>query len=471
MKEKGNRPGRFCGLSGKFLFSFLILFLLSSSFVRDLWAQGQQDPRQRLIRRDPDQRRLGGSARSHAEEYEREMQDSLSKIPWDVLSTDSKIKVRSIVRQPSLFRRMPTQAVYCDPEMYQFLLEHPDLVVGIWERLGVTQISLRELNENRYLMRETSGTVARVEVLHRTRDLCIVYAKGLYRGPFLARAIEGETVLLLRTRFARDSENEPYVVCKLDAFIRIDSLGADFLAKLFSTSLGKIADSNFEQTVAFVGHVSDAASVNSGSVRRIGEQIKGVRSEIRDDFVDVIDRVVMRTARRQGRTFPQYWADNHNQSAPTNSSLSKDLEQKKGKADLFTSWESSDRKDITDEYDAFSEEILKELELSLWKPEERLLDHDTKAVPDLLDTDDSSAIRPEGSVWQTGSRTKQHSGNISLSSSMPSDRSSSDLPVGSDIGSSGDVLRQEGIQPKTHRMETKSGAVFGTPKIAKPAGS
>lgn len=238
--------------------------------------------------------------------YEDEMRDCMKRIPWEDLSTESRRKIQSVARQHSLFRRMPTQAVYCDPEVYQYLLEHPDLVVGFWERLGATEISVKEIKEDNYLMRETTGTVATVEVLHRTKNHCIVYAKGQYRAPFLARGIDGETVLFLRNRFGRDKDNEPFVVCALDAFIKIDNAGADFLAKLFATSLGKIADSNFEQTAAFVGHVSDASAVNAESVKAVSRQVRGVRKEVREDFVDVIDRVCMRTANREGRMLPQY---------------------------------------------------------------------------------------------------------------------------------------------------------------------
>ncbi|MDR0704668.1 MAG: hypothetical protein LBF88_06720 [Planctomycetaceae bacterium] len=227
-----------------------------------------------------------------------EIQESTKKIPWNAFSPQVQAKIRSVVSEYSLFRRMPQQKICADPEMFQFLLEHPDLVVGFWEKLGVTQISLQELNQDQFLMKETTGTTAVADVVYRTKDICIVYAKGSYKCPFLVRSYDGEVVLILRNRFMRDANNEPVIVCDLDSFIRIDHLGVDFLAKLFATTLGKIADSNFEQTVSFVGYVSESAGINAESVKRTGFQVKNVRETVREDFSDVVDRVAMRIARR-----------------------------------------------------------------------------------------------------------------------------------------------------------------------------
>ncbi|MDR2115606.1 MAG: hypothetical protein LBP87_04415 [Planctomycetaceae bacterium] len=236
-----------------------------------------------------------------APNHEQEIQDSLKKIPWNALAPQTKSKINHVIAEHSLFHRMPQQKIYADPEMFQFLSEHPDLVVGFWEKLGVTQLSFQELDKEQYLMKETTGTSAIIEVVYRTKDICIVYARGLYKGPFLVRSYDGEVVLVFRNRILRDANNEPIIICDLDVFVRIDHLGVDFLAKLFATTLGKVADSNFEQTVAFVGYVSESAGINAESVKRTGYQVKNIRETVREDFSDVVDRVALRIARRNHR--------------------------------------------------------------------------------------------------------------------------------------------------------------------------
>ena len=228
----------------------------------------------------------------------REMQTALQQLPWNELTPATQTKIKNVVSGSPLFHRMPQQKVYADSEIYQFLLRHPDLVIGFWEELGATQLSLREVRENQYVLRETGGTAAAIEVLHRTNDLCIVYARGEYRGPLLAKSYQGDVVLVLRTQYVRDEMNEPMIVCDLETFIQINSLGADMLVKLFFASLSKVADSNFEITVSFASQMSKAASRTPGTLKDTAEEITSVRQEICVEFGDVVDRVAMRFARR-----------------------------------------------------------------------------------------------------------------------------------------------------------------------------
>jgi len=245
----------------------------------------------------------------------REMQVAIQKLPWSELSPAAQAKIRGVVSGSPLFHRMPPQKVYADPEIHQFLLRHPDMVIGFWEQLGVTQLSLREIRENQYVLRETGGTTAAVEVLHRTNDLCIVYARGEYRGPLLAKAYQGNVVLVLRTQYTRDEMGEPMIVCDLDVFIQINNVGMDMLAKLFFASLSKVADSNFEITVSFVSQVSRAASRTPDSVKDTAEEITSVRQEVCAEFCDVVDMAAIRFARRNKQPMPLPVAQQRTQSA------------------------------------------------------------------------------------------------------------------------------------------------------------
>jgi len=269
----------------------------------DIYAQ-LADGRNRQNRNDREVRTTQPT--SSAQVMMQEMQASLKKLPWNELSPAVQAKIKHVVSGAPLFRRLPQQTVYADPEIYHFLLQHPDVVIGFWEHWGATQLSLREVKENHFVLKETTGTVAAVEVLYRTDELCVVYAKGEYRGPLIAKPYQGEVLLFLRTQFTRDSMNEPMVVCDLDAFVQINSLGADVLAKLFFTSLAKVADSNFEVTVSFVSQVSKAASYSSTALKGSADEISSIRQDVYEEFCDVIDRTAMRFARRNQPTSLAY---------------------------------------------------------------------------------------------------------------------------------------------------------------------
>ena len=241
----------------------------------------------------------GGQAAASADQSLEESlrQETLRRIPWKELSAETRAKLRPVLAEPSIYRRLPDQAIYCHADIYNFLLEHPDTVVAFWEKMGVTQISLREIGKDRYRLKESGGTTATAEVVYRNPYVTIVYAKGTYRGPFLARAIEGETVLFLRSRFAIDEDGDPFVACRLDAFVSIHNPGADLIAKLLSPLVGKIADGNFEQTVGFIGSVSDAIDQNPIGIYRMTSRLPNISDRVRFDF----QRLILETV---GETYP-----------------------------------------------------------------------------------------------------------------------------------------------------------------------
>ena len=241
-------------------------------------------------------------ATNQAAEMLREMHDARKSIPWDKLPPAAQTKVRSVVAGTPLFHRMTQQKIYADPEIYNFLLCNPDFVIDFWEHLGATQLSLQVVRKDNYILKESSGTSAAVEVLYQSSEVCIVYAKGEYRGPLLAKTYHGGVVLVLRTHFTRDETNEPIIVCNLDTFVQINSLGADMLAKLFFTSLTKVAEGNFEVTMAFVGQVSRAAVRNGSALKSAVEQIPTVRNDVYNEFCDVVDRSALRFAHRNQPT-------------------------------------------------------------------------------------------------------------------------------------------------------------------------
>ncbi len=69
---------------------------------------------------------------------------AVQSIPFDKLDVASRSKINSVISNASIYRRMPTRTVNCDPDLYLFLVRHPDVVVNIWEILGVAQMQLRQ---------------------------------------------------------------------------------------------------------------------------------------------------------------------------------------------------------------------------------------------------------------------------------------------------------------------------------------
>src|SRR5580704_4252765 len=91
---------------------------------------------------------------------------AVQSLPFDKLDAASRTKINSVISNASIYRRMPTRTVNCDPDLYLFLVRHPDVVVNIWEILGVAQMQLRQTDVDTFRVAEAEGTAASMEFLY-----------------------------------------------------------------------------------------------------------------------------------------------------------------------------------------------------------------------------------------------------------------------------------------------------------------
>ncbi len=185
--------------------------------------------------------------------------EALRRIPWNSLSPQDYQKAQSVVSKYSVFRRLPLAGAYCNPEVFDYCLLHPEIVVGLWREMGYSQITMKQEQSNLFSLNDSGGTVGKIEVLYHDNENILVYCWGSYKTPVGNRALEGEILLFIQTRYSEDSKMQPLVVCRADSFVKINNVGVEMVSKVFAPMLGKIADANFTQTVGFVGSISELA--------------------------------------------------------------------------------------------------------------------------------------------------------------------------------------------------------------------
>jgi|GEM_PF-2004384 len=235
-------------------------------------------------------------------------------IPWHALDERSKKLIREVVDGKTFMRRMPQQTGYCDPEMYDFLIDHPDVVIELWELLGITNLSMKETGPNKYELKEGTASTSQVEVLYKSDNLCIVYASGEYDAPVVRRKIKGDVVLFLKSHYGQARDNRLVVQCDLDAYVQIHNPGAEMLARMLIPVVGKIADNNFEQTVGFVMNISEAAQDDFEPLAELAQRMKIVRPQVAQEFALVaetvfdreVDRYIALATAKESPTMPKY---------------------------------------------------------------------------------------------------------------------------------------------------------------------
>lgn len=213
---------------------------------------------------------------------------AIEQIPWEKLSPQYRERVLEVVNRSAMFRRMPSRIVQCEPDFYQFLVENPDVVVGIWQVLGVTKMRLERRADGDYFMDDAAGTLARLQYILVSPNCHVVYAEGQYSGPLMLRPVQGRCIVVLNSSYIREKNGTAYVSADLDLFVEIDRAGLELLTKAMNPFFGAMAENNYRQTFAFLGSLYRTAEVRGTAMRHLAGQLTKVSPTVREQFVQLI---------------------------------------------------------------------------------------------------------------------------------------------------------------------------------------
>lgn len=223
----------------------------------------------------------GAAILSQASTNPQDANEALSKLPWDLFPAETRERLEKLATRPTMYRRLPMAGCRCNPELFDFFLTYPQTIVELWRSMGYDEITMAEIGRGQYTISEKGGSKGTLTILYQTSELAVAHVTGVYRGAGLIRPVEGEALVVLQTRYTEDASLTPLVICRLDAFIDIKNPGVDLLARTFTQALGKIADSNFQQTLAFIDSVSQTAEQDPQQFASVAAQLRGLSTDAR----------------------------------------------------------------------------------------------------------------------------------------------------------------------------------------------
>ncbi len=231
-------------------------------------------------------------------------EDARRAVPFARLDPSLTANIQRVVENPSIFRRLPLQVIDCDPKMYHFLLNNPEVIVNIWQVIGITKVQMTRTGPTRFEATDGAGAAGTVHIAYSDHDTQVIYCEGLYDGPMFPNPLRAQCVLVVKASYAQKSNRRYFVTTRCDAFIRLDHVGLELLAKTFQPMVNKSADVNFVETASFVGMVSRTSELKPAGMVKLGNRLQKVSPAVRDQFVKVTQQVAVR-ARQNGATLAQ----------------------------------------------------------------------------------------------------------------------------------------------------------------------
>jgi hypothetical protein len=219
-------------------------------------------------------------------------------LPLSELTAETRRKLLAVVERPTIFRRMPAKSFDCDPELYLFLVRNPEVVVNIWEVMGISNMTAQRLGPFQWKGDDGTGTQCDLELVYGTDELHVMYGDGHYAGPLIKRKITGRCVLIMNSGFGQAADRRWQIGSRLDVFLQLDDTGVDLVARTISPWVGKVADSNFNESCKFASRLSLTAEQNSAGMQRLADKLTKVDADVRDEFARISAGVEQRAATR-----------------------------------------------------------------------------------------------------------------------------------------------------------------------------
>lgn len=218
----------------------------------------------------------------------------INGLPMHRLTDSARQRIEAITRSPTIFRRLPTQAIDCDRDMFLFLSRNPEVLVGMWDLMGITNVTIKRLGPYKLEATDGSGTQCVVDLVYGDANQHIFVASGSYDGRLVAKPIRGHGVFVMQSSYAKSSSGGTTVTGSIDCFVKFDSIGADLVARTLSGLIGRSADNNFIETARFVSQVSQASERNPPAMLDLADRLPQVTAPKRSLFAQTITTVARR---------------------------------------------------------------------------------------------------------------------------------------------------------------------------------
>ncbi len=218
--------------------------------------------------------------------------EALRAIPLERMAPPHRRAVQRVLNDCSLYRRLPTGVVACQPDLFTWLMLHPETLVEIWRELGISNVDLERTGANSFRLSDNAGTTAQLSIVEQkcqpgAQNRIVMLADGAYDGKPFQRPIHAQCVLLLRSGSFQETNEKDYVAARLDTFVRVERTGVKLFAKALHPWVGKTADKNFLDTLQFVGNLSETACRHPERVRKLVVGLPGTPLPLRQELLRV----------------------------------------------------------------------------------------------------------------------------------------------------------------------------------------
>jgi hypothetical protein len=177
-------------------------------------------------------------------------------VPLEQLSDRERELAKHVLTRPAFTAKGPSETFFCNPEHYQFFLDHPHKAVTAWRKLGAKCVSITSHGEQKFGWSDGQGSEVVWETIHRGAELHIWYAEGKVRpGPILP-LVPVKALVVMRHKNGRNADGATQVEHQADLYVQTDSKTAAVVTRMLGPASQRIAEQGMGQLQLFFAGLS-----------------------------------------------------------------------------------------------------------------------------------------------------------------------------------------------------------------------
>ena len=207
------------------------------------------------------------------------------QVPVSRIAGAHRRNVEAVLKDVSIYRKLPEVRCQADPKTLEHFLANPDVAVGLWKSMGVSNMALTQVAPGVFDADDGSGSGGRVSVVYAQQGERVLYCAGHFMNPVARKPIEANCVVDFRYRYERGRGGAVFVRQSATMFVSLPSAAVEATARVISPVSNRIADKNFEEVCLFLRMMSEAMWNKPGWCESVGRGLVGVDERKIEDFL------------------------------------------------------------------------------------------------------------------------------------------------------------------------------------------
>jgi hypothetical protein len=161
-----------------------------------------------------------------------------------------------VMKDATLSAVSPAEEFVAHPDMYQWLLDHPDRTAGAWRKLGVAAVEIKTLKDGRFYWKDENGSELTWQNVAQGPTGRVWYAEGKVNPGPLLPTVPVKAVAVLTYADTPRATGDAVIKHQLEVFLHTDSKTASLATKVLGDSAPKMASQGSEQLLMFFSGIA-----------------------------------------------------------------------------------------------------------------------------------------------------------------------------------------------------------------------